>query len=792
MKISENWLRTWVNPDISTDELVSVLTMAGLEVDAVEAMGAELEGIVVGLIEKAEQHPEADKLQVCTVNIGQQENLQIICGAPNAREGIKVAVATIGCVLPGDFKIKKAKLRGVHSYGMLCSGKELQLSDEHDGIMELPENAKIGSQLVDCLGLKDNAIDIDLTPNRGDCLGLKGIAFEVGVLTQTPVKPIEVVPAPVTIEDKVEIKLNAPEANPRFVARVIKGVNINAETPKWMKARLLASDIRSIDPIVDVTNYVMLELGHPMHAFDLNNLDGAITVRYANKDEKLTLLNEQELNLKPETLVVADDRKALSIAGIMGGKFSGINEDTKDLLLEAAHWDPIHIAGKARNYGLHTDASHRFERGVDYNLCAETIERATELLLDIVGGQAGPLVDQIEDSYFPKGKTVKLRRARIERLLGVVISDKQVEDILTRLDMKLSREPDGWLIDVPSRRFDISIEADLIEELVRIYGYNKVPSRKPVSEMSMIRQPENRLQKLQLAKVLANRGYQECITYSFIDKESQQLIDSELEPLPLVNPISSELGVMRTSIWPGLLKAVEYNQKRQHNSIRLFESGLKFVPGESGLQQIPVIAGAITGRRFVENWEAVNENVDFFDLKGDVESLLELTAAKEQFEFVAAQRDGLHPGQTAEILRNGVVCGVIGKLHPQTQREFDLEESTYVFELNLKKVLSRKLPTFNPLSKFPSIRRDIAILVKENVTSSQIIDLIGQTAKNWLNNIVIFDIYRGKGIEPGYKSIGIGFTLQRTDRTFKEAEIAKTMDRVISVLTEKLDAVLRD
>jgi phenylalanyl-tRNA synthetase beta chain len=792
MKISENWLRTWVNPKISTEELVASLTMAGLEVDGVEVMGAELEGVVIGLIEKAEQHPEADKLQVCRVNVGAEENLQIICGAPNAREGLKVAVATIGCVLPGDFKIKKAKLRGVASFGMLCSGKELQISDESDGIIEIAEDAQIGMQLVDHLGLKDNAIDIDLTPNRGDCLGVKGVATEVGVLTQTNVKAVEIKPADITIDNKVEIKLSVPEANPRFVARVIKGINLKAKTPDWMRDRLQGSDIRCIDPVVDVTNYVMLELGHPMHAFDLNNVKGAIEVRYAKEGEKLVLLDDSEISLKTDTLVVADDEKALSMAGIMGGKFSGINESTTDLLLEVAHWEPVSIAGKARSYGLHTDASHRFERGVDYNLCVDTIERATELLLDIVGGEVGPVVDAINEEHFPKPRSVNLRRARIKRVLGIVIEDKQVEDILTRLDMNLTANDEGWSVDIPSKRFDISIEADLIEELVRIYGYNNVPSVKPFGEMSMIRQPENRLQKLNIARALASRGYQEAITYTFVDKESQQLINPGLEPLALLNPISSELGVMRTSLWPGLLKAVGYNQKRQHDQVKFFETGLKFVPGDDGLIQTPVISGAISGRRLSENWEAQNDKVDFFDLKGDIESILKLTAADEQFTFVAAQQDGLHPGQTANIMRNGQICGVIGKLHPQTQKEFDLDEAVYVFEIELKRLLARKLPKFSPLSKFPIISRDLAILVKESVTSTQIIDLIGQTAKSWLNNIVIFDIYRGKGIEPGFKSVAIRFTLQRNDRTFKDAEISKTMERIISALTEKLNAVLRD
>jgi len=792
MKISENWLRSWVNPKIPTDELVATLTMAGLEVDGTENIGAQLAGVVVGKIEKAEQHPEADKLQVCTVNVGAEDMLQIICGAPNARQGIKVAVATIGAVLPGDFKIKKAKLRGVHSFGMLCSGKELELSEDHDGIIELSEDAIIGQEFVDHLGIKDIAIDIDLTPNRGDCLGIKGVATEVGVLTQTKVNQQVIKVIPATIDDKIDVKLNAGKANSRFVARIIKGINLNSQTPDWMKARLLASDIRSIDPVVDVTNYVMLELGHPMHAFDRNNIKGGIEIRYANKNEKLVLLDDKVIDLRNDTVVVADHEKALSMAGIMGGKYSGINSQTTDIVLEAAHWDPIEIAGKARSYGLHTDASHRYERGVDYSLCAQTIERATELLLDIVGGQAGPVVDQIDQEFFPEAKQIKLRRLRIERLLGISMADEQVIDILERLGMKLSGEDDGWMVKIPSSRFDISIEADLIEELVRIYGYNNVPTRKPVGEFSMIRRQENRLTKSKIAHLLADRGYQEAITYSFIDKESQQLIDPTVEPLPLVNPISADLAVMRTSIWPGLLKAIEHNLKRQHSQVCFFETGLKFIPSDDGLVQTPVIAGAICGRRYSESWESNNDKLDFYDLKADVEAIIEMTSANEQFNFAASQRDGLHPGQTAEITRNGKNCGYIGKIHPETQKAFDIEQEVFLFELELKRVTQRKLPKFAPLSKFPSIRRDLAILVKESVTSSQIVDLIGQTAKNWLNNVVIFDIYRGKGIESGYKSIAIGIILQRDDRTFKESEISKTMDRVIATLTEKLGAVLRD
>jgi phenylalanyl-tRNA synthetase beta chain len=797
MKISEKWLRDWVNPDVTTEELVETLTMAGLEVDGIESLGEDLIGVLVGKIEKAEQHPEADKLQVCQVNVGEAENLQIICGAPNAREGLKVAVATIGCTLPGDFKIKKAKLRGVHSFGMLCSAKELSLSEESDGIIELADDAVIGQEIIDHLSIRDTAIDIDLTPNRGDCLGIKGVATEVGVLTQSSVNAIEIKTAPVSIDDKVSVNLGEPKANPRFVARVMKSVNIQAQTPEWMTARLTASDIRSIDPVVDVTNYVMLELGHPMHAFDLNNLSGAINIRRAKPGEKLILLDDQEIELRDDTLVVADDEKVLSMAGIMGGKFSGINPDTQDLLLEVAHWEPVDIAGKARSYGLHTDASHRFERGVDYSLCVDAMERATELLLDIVGGQAGPIVDEVNQASFPEVSEILLRRSSISKVLGIDISDDQVEDILGRLGMSLKPHAEGWQVKAPASRFDIAIEVDLIEELVRVYGYNNVPSHKPMAEMAMIRQPENKIQSNRVSHLLADRGYQEVITYSFVDEASQSSLQPEVKPLPLVNPISAELAVMRTSLWTGLLKVVSHNQKRQSDQVRIFESGLKFVPQDGKLEQIPVIAGAISGRRYPQNWQGMDEKVDFYDLKGDLEAVLSMTAESDSFSFKAIEPgsngfESLHPGQSAEILRHGKPCGVIGQLHPKILQAFDLDEPVFLFELALQPLLERSLPKFTELSKFPAIRRDLAVLLKESVTSSQIIDLIGQTEKNWLNNISIFDVYRGKGIDEGYKSVALSITLQRFDRTFKDKEITKVMDRVIDALVKQLGAELRD
>jgi phenylalanyl-tRNA synthetase beta chain len=761
-------------------------------VDGTEALGASLDGVVVGRIEKAEQHPQADKLKVCSVNIGAGENLQIICGAPNAREGLKVAVATIGSVLPGDFKIKKAKLRGVESYGMLCSGKELELSDDHDGIMELGSDAELGQPLAEYLGLKDTAIDIDLTPNRGDCLGIKGIAIEVGVLTQTQVKPVEIRPQPVTIEDRVEVKLNAPQANPRFVARVIKGINLNAQTPEWMKARLLASDIRSIDPVVDVTNYVMLELGHPMHAFDLNHLEGAIDVRYAKDGEKLVLLDEQEIVLRSDTLVVADDKKVLSLAGIMGGKYSGISATTTDLLLEVAHWDPVAIAGKARSYGLHTDASHRFERGVDYNLCAEVMERATELLLSIVGGQAGPLVDQISKEHFPEPRSVLLRRARIERLLGISLADDQIEDILTRLGMVLQPHTKGWMVEIPSRRFDISIEEDLIEELVRVYGYNRVPSRAPQNEMRMVARPEHRLRKSDIRRLLVARGYQEAITYSFGEPGLMKTINPEVPGIQLLNPISSDLSMMRTSLWPALIKAAQHNFNRQQERVRLFEIGLRFENHESGLEQIPTLSAVIGGPLHDESWEGRSRPVDFYDLKGDLEAILKLTVNSDSYLFKLENHPSLHPGQSARIYRGSKAIGWIGKLHPNVKKSLDLEQDLFLFEVNLEAIMKRKLPKFAELSRYPSIRRDLAVVVDEQMEVAQLIDLIRQTAGNLLKHINIFDIYRGEGVDFGRKSVALALVLQHANRTLKDAEVSAIIDKIVKQLETQLGAVLRD
>lgn len=792
MKISEKWLREWVNPAATTDELAAQLTMAGLEVDAVEVFGDTLDGVVVGQIVQAEQHPDADKLRVCSVDVGGDEALQIICGAPNARAGIKVAVATIGSVLPGDFKIKKAKLRGVASHGMLCSEKELNISEESDGIMELPENAPIGESLVKYLDLIDTVIEVDLTPNRGDCLGMRGIAREVGVNHQADVTEVACDPVAPTIDDTITIELAAPEACPRYVGRVIRNINLDAQTPNWMKQRLERAGVRAIEPSVDITNYVLLELGHPMHAFDLAQIDGGIVVRYAKADEKLVLLDGKEVSLTEDTLLIADSKKPLAIAGVMGGEHSGINEQTKDVLLEAAFFQPIALAGKAREYGLHTDASHRFERGVDYQLQLAAMERATQLMLDICGGEPGPVIDQQVAEQMPQKAPVSLRRARITRLLGITLEDTQVEDILTRLGMTLTGNDEGWTVEVPSYRFDISIEEDLIEELVRIYGYNNVPSRLPQNDMAMVARPEHKVRKSAIRNLLVARGYQEAITYSFGEPELMQSINPNVPSIELLNPISSELSVMRTSLWPALIKAAEYNFNRQQDRVRLFELGLRFENHDEGLKQVPTLAAVIGGHLQAESWEGKSRPVDFYDLKGDLESILKLTVNSGSYLFKLEEHPSLHPGQSARIYRGNKAVGWLGKLHPMKKKSLGLEQDLYLFELDLSAINKRKLPKFAELSRYPSIRRDLAVVVDESVEVAQLIDLIRQTAGNLLKHINIFDVYRGDGVETGRKSVALAMILQHATRTLKDAEVTAIVDKTVKQLETQLGAVLRD
>ena len=600
MKFSESWLREWVNPSLTTQELEAQVTMAGLEVDGVEGVAAAFSGIVVGEVVKREQHPDADKLSLCQVSDG-AELFQVVCGAANVREGLKIPFAKIGAILPGadgkDFKIKKAKLRGVESFGMLCAESEMGMSDSSDGLMELAVDAPVGTDIRDYLKLDDSIIEVDLTPNRADCLSVKGLAREVGTLNKEDVTEPVINAVKSTVNDALQVNLSAPKACPKYVGRVIKSVNVKAQTPLWMVEKLRRSGVRSIDPIVDVTNFVLLEQGQPMHAFDLAKLDGAIDVRMAKNEESLTLLGGQEVKLKSDTLVISDQSKALAIAGVMGGEFSGVTADTQDIFLEVAYFNPVSIAGKARNYGLHTDSSHRFERGVDFRLQTVAMERATGLILEICGGEPGPVVETVEESAMPVEPTVTLRAERIKQVLALELPKGDVSDMLTRLGMKVVETDSGWTVDVPSYRFDISIEPDLIEEIARIYGYSNLPVNTPVGALELEVKDEINTPLQVIKQFWVDRGYQEAITYSFVDPKVQKLLDPEIDGLELANPISADMSVMRTNLWVGLIKAAEHNLNRQQDSVRLFESGLRFVPESGGLTQDSVISGLICGSR---------------------------------------------------------------------------------------------------------------------------------------------------------------------------------------------------
>ncbi|ORL64925.1 phenylalanine--tRNA ligase subunit beta [Pseudomonas putida] len=792
MKFSEQWLRGWVNPQVSRDELVARLSMAGLEVDSVTPAAGQFSGIVVGEILTTEQHPDADKLRVCQVSNG-QETFQVVCGAPNARPGIKIPFAMIGAELPGDFKIKKAKLRGVESFGMLCSAAELQISEENDGLLELAADAPVGEDIRAYLNLDDASIEIGLTPNRGDCLSIAGLARDVSALYDTPVtRPV--VPAVPAAHDEVRpVEVSAPAACPRYLGRVIRNVDLSKPTPLWMVERLRRSDVRSIDAAVDITNYVMLELGQPMHAFDLAEINGGIRVRMAEEGEKLVLLDGQEVALRADTLVIADHTRALAIAGVMGGEHSGVNtEKTHDLFLESAFFEPISVAGKARSYGLHTDASHRYERGVDSQLAREAMERATALVLEIVGGEAGPIVEAVSEQHLPKVAPVTLRAERINQMLGMDMDAAQVEQLLNALELKTRGSGAGqWTVEVPSHRFDISLEVDLIEELARLYGYNNLPVRYPQARLAPQARPESRGELPTLRRLLVARGYQEAITYSFIDPKLFELFTPGVEPLLLANPISSDMAAMRASLWPGLVKALQHNLNRQQDRVRLFESGLRFVGQLGDLKQQPMIAGVATGSRLPEGWANGRDSIDFFDVKADVEALLGYSGALGDFTFVAGNHPALHPGQTARIERDGKEVGYLGAIHPELAKTLGLERPVFVFELVLGDVVEGRLPKFSELSKFPEVRRDLALIAGRDVASSSVLEVIRDNAGEWLTDLRLFDVYQGKGIDPDRKSLAVGLTWQHPSRTLNDDEVNTTLQNILTSLEQRLNTTLR-
>ncbi|MGD9153584.1 MAG: phenylalanine--tRNA ligase subunit beta [Gammaproteobacteria bacterium] len=784
MKFSQQWLQELVKTKLTTESLVNQLTMAGLEVDKVEPVAGKFTNVVVGKVLDVAPHPNADKLQICTVDIGKSEKLNIVCGAKNVRKNLKVAVAQIGAILPGDFKIKKAKLRGVESCGMLCSEKELGLAETSAGIMELPTDAPVSKNVINYLNLDDVTITIDLTPNRGDCASLIGIAREVSAINKCKYYLPKIKTIKPVVKDSLAINLAAPKECSRYVGRVIRDINLKASTPLWMQERLRRSGIRSIDPIVDVTNYVLLELGQPMHAFDLANISQGINIRLAKKGEQLTLLDETKISLTPQDLVIADHKQPVALAGVMGGLNSGITPNTRDIFLESAFFDPIKIAATAKHYNLQTDSSYRFERGVDYKLQVKAMELAAQLLLDIVGGKPGPVIEKYSREFLPKPAKIKLRLSRIEKMLGIKIPTKTVYDILQRLGMLVKKSTKICHVTIPSHRFDCTIEIDLIEELARIYGYENIPARTYAADLVVPPISATKTPTQIIRELLQARDYHEVITYSFVDPKMQQLLDPEQTPIALTNPIANNMSVMRTNLWPGLLETLIYNLNRQQERIRLFEIGLRFCKAKGKLQQQRVIAGIAYGAVYSEQWGENKRLIDFYDVKADLESL-------GKFTFHPHSHAALHPGKSAQICKSQKPIGYLGVLHPNIAGILELKHEVILFELLLDEVQQKAISKYQPISKYPAIRRDLAFLAKKEISAAQIKAIIEQKAGKLLTDLIIFDVYQSKDISAEQKSIALGLTLQDASRTLNDSEVNELLTEVITSLEEKLGLELR-
>ncbi|MEO9281020.1 phenylalanine--tRNA ligase subunit beta [Acinetobacter sp. WA-87] len=791
MKISENWLRTWVNPAIDSDTLSDQLTMLGLEVDELAPVAKPFTGVVVGEVLTVEQHPDADRLRVTTVNIGSGEPLQIVCGAPNVRVGMKAPVATIGAVLPGDFKIKKGKLRGVESQGMLCGASEIDLEDKIDGLLELPADAPVGVNIREYLKLDDNVIDISITPNRGDCFSIRGIAREIAVINLLQMNEPEIKSVDATITDEKKVVISTDGA-PRYLGRVVKNVNVKAATPEWMEQALARSGIRTHSILVDVTNYVLMELGQPMHAFDLAKIEGTVEVRQAKPQEKLQLLNDQEVELQEDIMVIADDQKALAIAGIMGGLASSVTDDTADIFLESAFFAPLAIAGRARRFGLHTDSSQRYERGVDFELPLIAMNRASQLIKELAGGEFGPITVAEKTDLLPKREAIELKQAQVDQLLGYQVAADFITDALTRLGCKVTVKAEGeWSVIPPSHRYDMAIYQDLIEEVARIDGYDNIQISLPSMDVQLAKY-QDRFEIAQLRQTVVTLGYQEAISFSFADAKLEKQLNPQVNPLMLANPISSDLAAMRSTLLSSLIPCVQYNLNRQQSRVRFFELGLRFdyqnATSIQDLKQIPTLALIAVGSREPESWHAKPQPMDFFDFKGEVEEVL--AAGRVKVEYVRSERAWLHPGQSAEILVDGKSIGYLGRLHPSLENELDLS-TTWVAELDQAAVLQSYVSNFTELSRFPSVRRDIALLISDNINVRDIQQLIEKTGGELLDSTWLFDVYTGQGVEEGKRSLAFALLWQHPSRTLEDAEIKSGMDNIIQVLENTYQATLR-
>ncbi len=794
MQFSENWLRQFVNPSLNSAELSHALTMAGLEVEDVQPAGAVFTSVVIGEIIEAAKHPDADRLQLCKVNIGKQV-LQIVCGASNARVGIKVPCALVGAELPG-ISIKQARVRGVDSFGMLCSSKELGLSAEAEGLLELPSDAPIGTDIRDYLSLNDNLLTLKLTPNRADCLSILGIARDVAAITGAQLMLPNISAVKLESQRTMAVLVNAPDACPAYFGRVIEGVNALSKTPDWMIRNLERSGIRSISAIVDISNYVLLELGQPMHAFDSNKLDSNIEVRFAKAGETLKLLNDTEVKLKADDLVIADGKGAVALAGIMGGEPTSVTDSTTDIFLESAFFTPDAIAGKARRLGLSTDSSFRFERGVDFGNTHNALERATALILDICGGKAGNTTQAV--TAFPERNTVNLRYARLLSVLGISIPQQAVAKILTQLGFEFTEKNSVFAVQAPTYRFDIAREEDLIEEIARLHGYDKIEAIAPQAALNMLPAPESAWNKASIADVLIHSGYQEVVTYSFVDESWERDIQGNTSPIKLKNPIASNMSVMRSGLWGGLLDALTYNLNRKQERAMLFEIGATYFFSkesfadknnyrEGSYNEQTQVSGLCYGAFQPEQWGAVAGDVDFYDVKAHVDTL-----SNNQAEYRQEAHPALHPGQSARVYLQGKPIGWLGKLHPKWQQQYGLAKSTFLFELALAPLLQTQVAKYQEVSKFLPVRRDIAVVVDENLPVQAIIETVNSANIPLLQQIQLFDIYQGKGIAENKKSLAFLILMQDTNKTLLDIEAEAAMAELLKLLQKKFDATLRN
>ncbi|MGE5524116.1 MAG: phenylalanine--tRNA ligase subunit beta [Rhodospirillaceae bacterium] len=784
MKFSEHWLRSLCNPPLATQALADTLTFGGIEVELLEPVAPAFDNVVVGEVLSVTKHPDADRLNLCEVAAGDQK-LSIVCGAPNVRVGMKAPVALVGAQLPGGLAIKKAKVRGVESQGMLCSAKELGLSEEASGLLALSPDAKSGDDIRTVLDLDDTLFTTKPTPNRGDCLSILGMAREVAALTRTALKPPHSGAVEASTNDTLRVELAAPEACPLYCGRLVRSVRADTPTPDWMIQRLTRSGVRSISAIVDITNYVMLELGQPLHAFDAAKLKGGITVRYARSGEPITLLNGETRELTPSYLVIADDAHAVALAGIMGGAATAVDAKTQDIFLESAYFEPAVIAGKSRELGFGSDSSYRFERGVDFGATRAGLERATALVLEICGGEAGPITEAV--AKLPRRAAVPLRLPRVQRLLGIEIEASEAEEILSRLGCEIVRGADHWLVTPPTYRFDISIEEDLIEELVRVYGYDRVPATIPEAAASMLPLPEATRSNAAIRHLMADRDYQEVVTYSFVDRAWEEDYCSNRAPVALANPIASHMSVMRSSLFGGLVDCVAFNARHKQTRVRVFEIGRCFSSARGGVDQPWRLGGVAYGAAVDEQWGSDGRKVDFYDVKSDVEALF----APRELRFEAAAHPALHPGKSARVLCDGVAAGWLGELHPRWQQKYDLPSAPVLFELDWDVLRGDRLPAYAETSRFPPVRRDMALVFDEETPYQEVMDALNARKPPIVAHIGLFDVYRGSDLGKGRKSLAFRVLLQDTRKTLTDAEVESAVAQLREILQQQFNAKLR-